>query len=74
MNSLLKDRVGTGKKVFFSHFTDGELWYTTEDNFLFPVPVADAGNATFLKEDKALYFMRYIRKHMDMLEKAKANV
>jgi hypothetical protein len=38
--------------------------------FEFPVPIADVGTATFLAEDKAILFMRYIRTHLEMLEDA----
>jgi len=67
----LKEMVTTGKKVRFSFYRDKELWYVTEDGFEFPVPIDDVGTATFLVEDKAILFMRWIRKHMEMLEKAK---
>lgn len=60
-----------GKKVHFTFYRDGQLWYETEDGFEFPVPINDIGNATFLAEDKAILFMRYIRKHLAMLERAR---
>ena len=61
----LKDHVrGT---VTFSHYFDGSLWYETETNLLFPVPVSDIGNAKFLAQDKAMLFMRYIRKYLEVL-------
>ena len=59
------------KKVKFLYYVNGELWYTTEDGFKFPVPVADAGTAYFNAEDKAILFMRYMRKHMEMIDKAR---
>lgn len=66
--TTLKDRVlGT---VTFTHYFDGSLWYKTEDGFSFPVPVSDIGTATFLASDKAMLFMRYIRKHMELLAHA----
>ena len=70
----LKDMVQRGKKVRISSFSRGQLWYRTENGFEFPVPVLDrkeVGNATFLAEDKAIYFMRYIRKHMQFLDAAR---
>lgn len=67
----LKDRVGRGKRVRFDSYSQGELWYRTDDGFLFPVPVGDTGNGVFLAEDKAILFMRYIRKHMEMLVEAR---
>jgi hypothetical protein len=68
----LKDMVTDNKQVTFTRYRDGELWRVTDDGFEFPVPVADIGNATFLACDKALLFMRYMRKHMQMLERARA--
>ncbi|MHB8407867.1 MAG: hypothetical protein ACYDHY_07200 [Acidiferrobacterales bacterium] len=67
----IKDMVKDNKKVRFEYFVAGELWYVTDDGFKFPVPVADAGTGCFLVEDKAILFMRYIRKHLEMIEKAK---
>ncbi len=61
----IKDMVTGDKKVTFEHYKDGELWYRTETGFLFPVPIAETGSAMFLKEDKAILFMRYIRKHIE---------
>ena len=60
-----------GKTVSFSHFVSNELWYKTECGFEFPVPIEDTDNATFLNMDKALLFMRYIKKHIKFLEQAK---
>lgn len=68
----IKDMVKNGKKVKFAHFKNNELWYTTEDGFLFPVPTYDIGDATFLAEDKAILFMRYIRKQIEILSEAKS--
>lgn len=65
----LKEMVSSGKMVNFSYYRDGALWYLTETGFLFPVPVEDIGNATFKNVDKAILFMRYIRKHIDSLTK-----
>lgn len=71
MNSL-KDMVKDGKQVRFSFYRGNELWYVTECGFEFPVPIADVGDATFLAQDKALLFMRYIRKHLAMIAEARA--
>jgi hypothetical protein len=67
----LKEMIKDNKKVKFSWYRDHELWYVTEDGFEFPVPISDVGTATFLAEDRAMLFMRYIRKHLEMLAKAK---
>ncbi len=59
------------KNVKFSHYKENELWYSTECGFMFPVPVSDTGNAEFKNEDKATFFMRWIRKHLEMIEAEK---
>jgi hypothetical protein len=64
------DLVREGKKVYFVCYKSKELHYRCEDGFEFPVPIEDAGDAEFLPEDSALFFMRWIRVHLKMLEKA----
>jgi hypothetical protein len=68
----LKEMVRPGKTVKFAFYRDGELHYVTECGFLFAVPINDIGNATFLAEDKAILFMRYIRGQIELVEKARA--
>lgn len=67
----VKDMVTNNKQVTFVHFKDGELIYRTDCGFEFPVPASDVGTATMLAKDKAIMFMRYIRKHVAMLEQAR---
>jgi len=72
----IKDMVKDGKKVKFTHYKLGEVWYETECGFKFPVPVSNTeeiGDATFLAEDKAMLLMRYIRKYIKYLEDAKSD-
>lgn len=63
----IKEMVSDNKQVHFVKYFDGDLWYSTEDGFQFPVPVKDIGTATFLAQDKAILFMRYIRKYIELL-------
>lgn len=56
------------KIVKFTYYREGHLYYITECGFEFPVPISDTGEATFKNEDKAIYFMRYIRKHIDEIQ------
>jgi len=65
----------------FQRYEDGNLWYqiTWEEDdhsrthhFDFPIPVSDAGGGEFLPHDKALTFMRWIRKHLEYLTGALA--
>lgn len=54
-------------QVQFSHYRAGHLYYSVpveQDQYCFPVPVEDIGDATFLSTDKAIIMMRYIRKAM----------
>jgi hypothetical protein len=66
--STLKELVAGGKMVTFSHYRQKELWYKTECGFEFPVPIDDTGDGTFLATDKAMLFMRYIRKQLEAIE------
>ena len=70
MNSV-KDMV-KNKQVTFLYFREGELWYTTECGFEFPVPINDVGQGVMKASDKAIYYMRWIRKHVALIEDAKA--
>lgn len=63
----IKDMV-KDKSVVFQYYKDGQLFYSTECGFVFPVPIDDVGNATLIAKDKALLFMRYIRKHIKTVE------
>ena len=61
----IKAMVKDGAKVNFLYYRKGELWYETEINqFKFPVPIEDTGDGTFLVQDTAMMYMRYIRKHI----------
>jgi len=60
------------QQVHFDYYREGEMWYATDNGFIFPVPIADKneiGNATFQRDDKAIMFMRYIRKYKAELDK-----
>jgi len=64
IKDLVKD-----KRVVFEYYRGSELWYVVQGtDFKFPVPISDVGDATFLAEDKAMLFMRYIRKYLKELE------
>ena len=63
IKDIIKDNT-----VKFSFFRAGVMFYTVTYNgelYQFPVPVDDVGDATFSAEDKAILFMRYIRKAID---------
>lgn len=68
MKYNIKDMVKDGKKVRFVQYKHNQLWYETECGFKFPVDTNDTGDGTFLAEDKAMLFMRYIRKAIKEIE------
>jgi hypothetical protein len=70
----LIDMVKNDKQVFFKFYRAKELWYATEDGFEFPVPIDDTGDGVFLAKDRAMLFMRYIRKHLQTIDEAKNEI
>lgn len=75
MNLSLKEIV-KNNTVHFSHYRAGYLYYTivvNEQKYLFPVPIEDIGDATFLNEDKAILMMRYIKKGIENQTFVKSN-
>jgi hypothetical protein len=70
----IKDMVKGNKTVKFKFYRKEELFYETECGFLFPVPISDTGDGQFNDVDKAMYFMRYIRKHINEIEKEEKRV
>lgn len=72
MNYNLKEMVKDNRKVNFVRYRKGELIYVTECGFEFPVPIDDTGDGIFLAQDKAIIFMRYIKKHIDSIKAEQA--
>lgn len=64
----IKEAVSEGRRVKFQYYKNKELWYSTESGETFPVPIEDIGEATFFHTDKAVLFMRYMRKWNDKLK------
>ncbi len=54
--------------VQFEFYRKGFLYYICENGFQFRVPVDDCGDAAFNREDRAMLFMRYIRKEIKSME------
>ncbi len=58
-------------RVAFDFYRAGIMYYNviSEGNkYRFPVPISDIGDATLLSDDKAILFMRYIRKAIEANE------
>lgn len=62
----IKEHVNQGQMVHFQYFRDEEFWYRTDKGLLFPISLKEAlaGRATFMASDKAIYFMRWIRRYV----------
>ena len=67
----IKSLYQTQESVSFKYLRDGEAWYETDSGFLFPVPLPDIGSATLAAKEKATLFVRYIRRHLAVLEAAR---
>ncbi len=53
-------------QVVFVEYRKGNLWYESASyNFTFPVPIEDTGDGIFKAQDKGIFFMRYMRKHLE---------
>lgn len=63
LKTLIKDN-----KVKFDFYRAGVMYYTVTSHCIthrFPVRLDDIGDATLLNEDRAILFMRYIRKAIE---------
>jgi len=69
----LIDLVRDNKKVRFAMFRNKEFWYQHEDGLVFPIALSEIDNpaspATLLAEDKAIYFMRWMKKYIEAAKK-----
>jgi hypothetical protein len=53
--------------VKFLFYRANNLYYVTDSGVQFPVPIEEANHdsATFNAEDKAIHYMRWIRRHLE---------
>lgn len=66
LKDLIKDNV-----VEFAFYRKGYAYYQImfeNIKYRFSVPLSDVGDATLLNKDKAMIFMRYIRKAVESNE------
>ena len=68
LGTNVKEHVIGNQKVYFDFYRDGILYYRTEKDLLFEVPIDDVGTGTMKNEDKALLYMRWIRKQLEANE------
>lgn len=70
MSFSIKDHV-QGQAIF-QYYQGGKLWYKASNtDFLFPVPIEDLGTAQALAIDKAMIFMKWIRKWTKEIDNAR---
>lgn len=65
MDMNVKEHVINDQRVRFQFYRDGILYYKTEKGLLFEVPISDTGMGCFNAEDRAILFMRWIRKQLE---------
>ncbi|MDA3778899.1 MAG: hypothetical protein PF487_01495 [Bacteroidales bacterium] len=71
IKEIIKDNT-----VTFAYYRAGYLFYNViyrEEVFMFPVPIDDIGDATFLNTDRAMFLMRYIKKAIEEKTFVRAN-
>ena len=61
-NTNLKDNIKGN--CHFVYYRDNALWYRTEANVVFPVPISDIDQGTFLPTERAMMFMRWIKPYL----------
>ena len=59
--------IKSGLKSHFVLYREGNFIYRTDSGFEFPIPLEDIEKATLLAEDKTIYLMRWIRRHVELL-------
>jgi len=71
MIDLMRDN----KVVRFAYFRDGDFWYQHEDGLLFSISLQEATSSkvTFLAEDRAMLFMRWIKRFIEQAKRDKEN-
>lgn len=52
----------------YKYYRDNTLYYCTDNGFIFPIPIDDAGGATFNHTEKTIHLMRWIRKFHGTLQ------
>lgn len=57
-------------EAFFSCYRDGNLWYVTEKGFEFPIPVSDLQGTQVKSVEKAIFLLRWMRRHADIINEA----
>jgi hypothetical protein len=69
----LSDHIGNKQKAIFVRFVAGVLWYRTDaTDFEFPVPADELDGASVSAREPASMFLRWIRRHIAMIEREKA--
>lgn len=64
--SKLTELVASGNTATFVRARRGELIYRIGHGFQFRVPISDMGDGEFLANDKAITFLRWIRKELEL--------
>jgi len=69
----VKEHVINNQRVNFDFYRGGTLYYKTEKGLLFEVPCSDTGDGVFNREDKAILYMRWIKKQLEANEEGRNN-
>ena len=67
----VKEHITGNQKVRFEFCRDAILFYRTEKGLLFEVPITDTRKGCFTAEDRAMLYMKWIRKQLEENEKGR---
>lgn len=63
------------RRVRYLHARDGNLWYqVVGTTFVFPIPFAQVGTATYPAEDNVGLYLTFIRPHYTALQAEGAEI
>lgn len=60
------DIIKASKFSKFVSYREGNFIYETDQGYQFTIPLDDISGATLLNEDKTIFFMRWIRKQVEL--------
>jgi len=64
----VKEHVEGKQVVRFEFYRTGVLYYRTERGLIFEVPADDVGTGVLKAEDRAMLYMRWIRRQLEANE------
>lgn len=61
----LKDLIRDGKTAKFKQYRLGNLYYETQEGFVFAIPLQELGESTLLAEERCASLMKWIKRALE---------